>query len=157
MEQVIKADDIGLESDLWKLYGEYKKLLLMDQAFVPEAQLILNDAESEDYNNLGVALVESVKRLDVHRQDIRVYRRRAIPPTVNLKLQNVNLPGVNIGNLPAGLSQAQIKQLVEQVVSAALQQALQQASAIAAGELVKALPGAGFERITLKDGWVKEG
>lgn len=79
-----------------------------------------------------------------------------MPPNVNLNLQNLGLPSINLGTLPPGLNPQQLTSLVQQAVQATAQQALQVAAQKAAEELLKALPQKGFEHITFNTGWHTE-
>ena len=79
-----------------------------------------------------------------------------MPPQVNLNLTNLNLPAINIPNLPPNVTQEQINAIVQQVVSAVIQQSLNNAVQVAVQQLIKSLPQAGFERFAFNSGWKKE-
>ena len=79
-----------------------------------------------------------------------------MPPQINLNLTNLNLPAINVPNLPPNVSQEQINALVQQVVSGVIQQCLNDAVQVAVQQLIKSLPQVGFERVLLNSGWKRE-
>ena len=156
LKQIKKAEDIGIEKELWALYDEYKDLFQLEEPFRPEEYLIENDLEENTWENLNLACVESVKRCDILRQNIRVRRLRRIPPQVNLSLTNLSLPPINISNLPSGITQQQINALIQQIINNVVQQFINQAAQLAVQQLIKTLPQAGFERVSFNTRWERE-
>ena len=156
LTQVKNAEVLDLEQDLWALYLEYKELFQLENPFSPEEHLVANDLEEHTWNDLNLACVESENRMDTCRKSVQVRRLRKVPPTINLNLNQLQLPTINLPNLPASLTPEQIQALVQQVANTTMQQTLNTAVQNAIDELVKSLPQEGFQHISLKPGWVKE-
>jgi hypothetical protein len=158
LKQVKSAEeeDIDIADELWALYGEYKELFHFEDPFKPEEYLISDNLEEYTWTDLNLACVESLKRFDICKKSMRVKRLRQVPPTINLNLTNLNLPAINIPNLPPNVSQEQINAIVQQVVSAVIQQSLNDAVQVAVQQLIKSLPQAGFERFAFNSGWKRE-
>lgn len=156
LTQVKNAEDIDITDELWALYEEYKELFHFEDPFKPEEYLISNNLEENTWTDLNLACVESLKRFDIWKKSMRVKRLRQVPPTINLNLTNLNLPAINIPNLPPNVSQEQINAIVQQVVSGVIQQSLNDAAQVAVQQLIKSLPQAGFERFAFNSGWKKE-
>jgi len=156
LTQVKNAEDIDLEKNLWDLYLEYRDLFQLETPFSPEEHLVANDLEEHTWDDLNLACIESHSRLDICRKSIRVHRLREVPPTINLNLNQVQLPTINLPNLQANLPPQQIQAMVQQVANATIQQILNAAVRNAINDLVKSLPQKGFQHISIKSGWVKE-
>ncbi|MCL4473894.1 MAG: hypothetical protein M1455_08155 [Actinobacteria bacterium] len=156
LKQVKNAETADLEDDLWNLYLEYKEMFNLEEPFNPEEQLIRNDEQENTWNDLNLACIESAKHLDLCQNSIRVRRIGQIPPTINLNISNIQLPTINIPNLPAQINQQQIEALIQQVANASMQQMLNNAAQTAMLELMKSLPIAGFEKTTIKSGWTRK-
>lgn len=158
LKQVKSAEeeDIDIADELWALYGEYKELFHFEDPFKPEEYLISSNLEENTWTDLNLACVESLKRFDICKQSVRMRRLRQVPPQINLNLTNLNLPAINIPNLPPNVSQEQINAIVQQVVSAVIQQSLNDAVQVAVQQLIKSLPQAGFERFAFNSGWKRE-
>ncbi len=150
------AESEGLEEDLWDLYKEYRELFDLNTPFAPEQHLVANDLEGHDWDDLPLECVESASRFDIHRTSVRVHRLRQVPPTVNLNINNLQLPAINMPNLPPGIDPQQVEALVKEVAKATMQQVLNSAVQNGINELVRSLPVKGFERITLSSRWVTE-
>lgn len=151
-----KAEDIGVADELWKLYQEYKSLFHLDEPFSPNEYLISNDLEEHTWTDLNLACIESLKKFDICKKDLRVRRLRKVPPQVNLNLRDLHLPPINIPNLPSNLNQQNINQLIQQIVNSGIQQSLNNAVRIAVSQLIKSLPQAGFEHFSFNAGWKRE-
>jgi hypothetical protein len=156
LKQVINAEALSLENDLWNLYLEYRELFELESPFFPEQFLIVNNLDEHTWDDQNLACVESSNRVDICKDSIRIRKVYQIPPTINLNLSQVQLPAINIGNLPAGLTPQQIQSLIQQMANAGMQQILNDAVQLAVGNLIKSLPISGFERVSLKSGWVRE-
>jgi hypothetical protein len=116
LKQVKNAEEIDIADDLWNLYKEYKELFSLENPFKPEEYLISNNLEEYVWKDLNIACVESLERFDINKQDLRVRRLRKVPPQVNLNLNNLHLPTINIPNLPPNITQEEIKILIKQIV-----------------------------------------
>ena len=156
LTQVKNAEDVGIADEIWVLYEEYKELFHLEDPFKPEEYLISNNLEENVWTDLNLASVESFKRFDICKQSVRMRRLRQVPPQINLNLTNLNLPAINIPNLPPDVSQDQINELVQQVVSGVIQQSLNDAAQVAVQQLIRSLPQTGFERVAFNSGWEKE-
>ena len=156
LKQVKSAEEIDIADELWALYEEYNELFQFEDPFKPEEYLISNKLEEYTWTDLNLACVESLKRFDIYKKSMRVKRLRQVPPTINLNLTNLNLPAINIPNLPPNVSQEQINAIVQQVVSGVIQQSLNDAAQVAVQQLIKSLPQVGFEHFAFNKGWKKE-
>lgn len=156
LKHVKIAEEIGIADKLWSLYEEYKELFPLEDPFIPEEHLVSNNLEKNTWADLNLACVESLKRFDICKQSICVRRLRHVPPQVNLNLTNLNLPAINIPNLPSAANQEQINSLIQQVVSAVVQQCLNNVVQVAVQQLIQSLPQTGFERFAFNSGWKKE-
>jgi len=156
LKQIKTAEAVGIADELWTLYEEYKKLFQIDEHFKPEEYLVSSGLEEHTWTDLNLACVESLKRLDICKQSLRVKRLRKVPPQVNLNLSDLHLPPINIPNLPPNISQQNIQRLVQQIVSSVVQRSLNNAVQISVDQLVKSLPHAGFEHFAFGSGWKKE-
>ena len=156
LRQVKTAEEVGIASELWTLHEEYKELFHFEDPFKPEEYLISNNLEENTWTDLNLACVESLIKFDICKQSVRVRRLRKVPPQINLNLTNLNLPAINIPNLPTNVSQEQINVLVQQVTSGVIQQSLNDAAQVAVQQLIRSLPQAGFEHASFNAGWKKE-
>jgi len=156
LEQVIKAEDAQINNELWGLYNEYRSLFSFEEPFTPEEHLISNNLDQHAWQNLGLACIESVARKDSYRMDLEVRRARQIPPQVNLNLNNLAFPPLNIGNLPQGTTPQQVAQMVEQLLPSVIQPIINKAANDAVAAFLNALPTVGFEHIGLNKVWKKE-
>jgi len=156
LKQVKSAEEVNIANELWDLYKGYKELFYLENPFMPEEYLITKDMEENTWVGLNLACVESLKRLDICKESVRVRRLRQVPPQINLNLTNLSLPAINIPNQPPNINQQQLNTLIQQVVSAVIQQFLNNAVKIAVEQLIKSLPQLGFERFSFDSGWRKE-
>jgi ClpP class serine protease len=156
LKQVIKAEDIDLSNDLWELYDEYKDLFCLEDPFKPEEYLFSNDLEENIWKDLNLACIESLKSFDICKVDMRVRKLRQVPPQVNLNLQNVDFPTINIPSLPTNFTPQQIDILIRQTVNSVIQESLNNAASIITNQFIKSLPQAGFERFLFNGSWRKE-
>ncbi len=88
MDQIVPAEEIGIEEDLWDLHQEYRKYFSLEEPFYPEEYLIQKNLEENTWKNVKLACVESLNRLDVFQTNIRVKRLRRMPPNVTINLNN---------------------------------------------------------------------
>ncbi|MDN3512249.1 MAG: hypothetical protein NG784_13235 [Candidatus Jettenia sp.] len=156
LEQIVKAEDAGISDELWSLYEEYNTLFLLDKPFMPEEYLVANGLDENTWNDLSLACVESMNRLDIYRKSLLVRRLRQSQPQVSLNVSNISFPSINIPALPPEVTPEQIRQIVEKIVSSQFQSIVNNAVRVAVNELLKTLPSTGFEHISFNSGWVKE-
>jgi hypothetical protein len=152
MSQVVKAEDIAIDEELWGLYEEYRTMFLMEKPFMPDEHLVAQDLEDYTWKGLGLACVESENRLDVCTQDLRVRRIRQVPPQVqlNLSMNNLQIPPMNIPQIP---DPKQIQAIVGQALNNMMQSLISDAANRAVEALVRSLPIAGFEHLVFNVGW----
>lgn len=166
LRHVAKAEDRGVSDELWRLYEEYRDLFHLEAPFFPEQHLISNDLDEETWPDLNLACVESAARFDICRQTRRVRRLRKVPPRLelNVNLEGVQLPPINISDLSPRIDQARLEELVRQVVGAVVQQSMsttiraatERAVQAATDRLISTLPQAGFETVKFDSGWREE-
>jgi hypothetical protein len=156
LKQVKSAEDVGIADELWDLYEEYKTLFCLEKPFTPEEYLVSNDLEERIWPDLNLACVESIKGFDVFKQSLRVRRLRQVPPQVAINLTNLNLPAINIPDLPPDIDQQQTNALIQEIASSLIQQSLNDAAEAAVQQLIKSLPQVGFEKFPFDTRWVKE-
>lgn len=156
LKQVKNAEEASVADELWSLYVEYKNLFQTENPFMPEEYLIANNLEQHTWQDLNLACVESVERLDIFKQDISVRKLRQVPPQLTLNLSNLNPPAINIPNLPSNIDQNGIRMLIQQAVDLVVQNSLNSAVQVAIGQLLKSMPQAGFERFAFNSGWKRE-
>jgi len=154
--QVVKAEDVGIDNELWELYKEYRDLFSLGEPFYPEEYLIANDLDEFTWDALNLACIESSSRFDVCQKDVTVRRRRKFPPQITLNLSNLSLPTVNIPDLPDGITPQQVAQVVEQILPRIVQPILSEVASEAVRAFEKSLPLAGFEHISFNSGWKTE-
>lgn len=156
LKHVKNAESISLDSEMWNLYQQYRELFQLEVPFVPEESLIVKDLDEHVWKDLPYACVESVNRFDVCQKSLRVKKLRNIPPTINLNLNNIAMPTINLPALPQTLDPQQLANLVQQVVKATVQQGLNTAVQSAIDSLLKSLPQRGFEHVVFDAGWKSE-
>lgn len=156
LNHVKNAEDDKISDELWALYKEYDELFEFDEVFTPEEYLIARDEDEKTWKDLKLACIESLNSLHTYKQDLNIKKIRNIPSSVNLNLNGVNLPPVNIPNLPQNISPQELQNLIAQVVEQSIQQYLDQAVKSAVDEFVKHLPHEGFQHVVLNFGWIKE-
>lgn len=161
LKQVKFAEESNIDEELWSLYNEYKELFQMEEPFNPEEYLVLHDKEENTWTDLNLACIESLKRFDLCKKDIKVKKLRKIPTQVTLNLSSpINLPSIQIPNLPDNINIQQVNEMVQQiaqqVINSAIQQIINDAAKNATEQLVKSLPQTGFEKISFNSGWRKE-
>jgi len=159
LDQVVDAESVGLDTSLWDLYRSYRDLFSLEVPFAPDEELVVGDSDERTWSSLAFACVESENRVDLRLADLRVRRRREVPPqvTLNVQLGDVTPPAINIPALPAALDPAEITQLVQQIVrptiQAMMQPLIERAARDAAEQLRKSLPSRGVERMFFNQRW----
>src|SRR5262245_28417457 len=159
LEQVVDAEQAGIDTSLWDLYRSYRDLFSLEVPFAPDEELVATESDERTWSSLTFACIESENRVDLRLADIRVRRRREVPPqvTLNVKLGDITPPAINIPALPAALDPAAITKLVEQIVrptiQAMMQPLIERAASDAAEQLRKSLPSRGFERMFINQRW----
>ena len=156
LEQVVKAEDVEIDRELWELYDEYRNLFSFEDPFKPEEHLIANDLDEHIWEQLNLACIESAARSDFCKQDIKVRKLRQMPPQVTLSLNNLSLPAINFPELPEGITPQQIAQIIEQLLPAVVQPVIKETANEVMQIFLESLPSAQFERIGYNSGWITE-
>jgi len=156
LKHVKNAESDSLDSEMWNLYLQYRDLFQLEVPFVPEENLVVNELDEHIWKDLPFACVESFNRYDVCQKSLRVKKLRTIPPTINVNLNNLAMPVINLPPLPQPLDPQKVSALVQQTVKATVQQSLNSAVQSAISSLVKSLPQKGFEHVVFDAGWKSE-
>jgi hypothetical protein len=156
LKQVKTAEDEKIDKELWMLYEEYKELFKLENPLRYEDYLLSNEKENHTWKDINMACIESCNRQDTLRKDFHVQKLRKVPPEINMNLNNLNIPPINILNLPDGITPEQINQLVINTTKTIIQDSLNNTVPLATKEIIKALPHAGFEKSSFNIKWVKE-
>ena len=131
-------------------------MFLFENPFTPEEYLIINNLNEHAWNELNLACIESVERIDILRTDLKVKKIRQTPPQVAININNLSLPAINIPNLPQGSSLDQLQSFFEQYINRVLPAVINGAAVNVAEELIKTFPVGGFERIEYNKKWRME-
>ncbi|MFW9882582.1 MAG: ATP-dependent Clp protease proteolytic subunit [Candidatus Thorarchaeota archaeon] len=136
--------DYDLEEKIWNLYLIYEKFLKLDDPVFPE--ILLKNKESEELTSVPIALIESDKKLHVHRLDFEIKKKKKIPanPSFNFNLQL---------QLPSNILPQQITQQSQQILNQLLGQINQQIPTIISRELQKQSPVIGYEWKIYNNKW----
>ena len=157
IEFITPAEDADIDHELWDLYREYEAIFSLNAPFDPDSHMIATGAQEHVWDDLPIACVESISRLDVARQSIRVRAVRAVPPQIQLNLNNLSMPTINVPQLPPGITAAELQQLVQQLVSQLVPQAIRAAVDQASDRFLSSLPLTGYQRIAYRARWEQEG
>lgn len=157
LDQVVFAEECDIDQNLWDLYANYCGLFSLEEPFFPDRYLLERDLDENTWPDMNTTCIESLERLDLHRETVRVRRLRTVPPTVNLSLADLRLPSVVLPNLPAGVPLPELQQQVDATVRGMVQSCMGQLVQDLGNLFLKAMPIAGFERTTLEGGWTTEG
>lgn len=112
-----EAKDIGLpveepsnelETLIWNLYEKYEHMLQLTEPLDPEELLTRTNKEEYAEDNMPIAVIESIPRIDVFEINTVFWRKRQVPPnpqvSVNLSLSLP--PGIDTKKLPENAQQA---------------------------------------------------
>lgn len=148
-----EAKDIGLpvveppakiEELMWELYLEYESMLKLQSPL--DLMEWLGDEEEKEILNQPVGVIESTGKLHIHESNIKVRKKRKIPPNPQINFQ-VGL------QLPPQLQSQQIPQQIQQLMQQCLQQISQKAPKIIQEELKKQSPIIGLDINPHGGGW----
>ncbi len=153
LKQIKNAETLEIDKDLWDLYLEYKDLFQFETPLQPEEYLVANNLEEESWDDIPAACVESINRFDLFKQSIKVKRLRNIPPKISMNLSKINLPQINISNLPQKFDLQEINQIFKNAATQVIQSVLNNTAKKVADEFTKSLPQAGFEHIIYNSAW----
>ena len=156
VKQIKRAEDVGIEQELWGLYTDYRDLFSLEEPFRAEEHLVATNSEEHTWTGLNLACVESHARFDLRSMSMKVRRLRETPPQINVNLNNMTFPQVALPNLPPGITPDQFNAMVQQTVRATVQQALNASVQNAIKQLIQSLPQKGFQKIVFDSKWETE-
>lgn len=142
---VVKPGE-DLETLIWSLYQEYENLLQLTEPIDPEELLTRENKEETFRDNIPLAIIESINKLDIFELNSIFRRKRQIPPNpqININLSLGLPPAIDLSKLPQNLQQI-IQQLMAQVAQT-IPQIVQQ-------EIVRQSPIVGIEGRTFGGRW----
>jgi len=138
--------DENLEALIWKLYQEYECLLQLTEPIDPEELLTRENKEEYAMDNIPIATVETIPKLDVFELNTVFRRKRQVPPNPQI---NVNM---NLG-LPPGIDPTKLPENFQQIVQQLMGQIAQAIPQIVQQELVRQSPIVGIEGRTFGGKW----
>jgi len=142
---VDKPDD-SLETLIWTLYQEYERLLQLVEPIDPEELLTRENKEEHTLDNIPLAVIETIPKVDIFELNSVFRRKRQVPPNPQINI-NMNLglpPGIDPTKLPQNFQQV-VQQLIGQIAQA-IPQMVQQ-------EIVRQSPIVGIEGRTFGGKW----
>jgi len=142
---VDKPDD-NLETLIWTLYQEYERLLQLAEPIDPEELLTRENKEEHTIDNIPLAVIESIPKVDIFELNSIFRRKRQVPPNPQI---NINM---NLG-LPPGVDPKELSQNFQQVVQQLIGQIAQAIPQIVRQEIVRQSPIVGIEGRTFGGKW----
>ena len=139
-----EAKDIGLpviipedkiEDLIWQLYLKYEEFLRLTDPVYPEIELAKD--ESKILENLPVAVIESTKKLHIHKANVDLRKNRKIPPSPQINL-NINL------QLPPSIRPEQLPQQAQQILQQLMAQISQNITQLVQQEIIRQSPVVGI-------------
>jgi len=142
----VDKPDGKLEILLWNLYQEYERLLQLTEPIDPEELLTRENKEEVAIDNISIAVVETIPKLDVFELNTVFRRKRQVPPNPQI---NINM---NLG-LPPGIDPTKLPQNFQQIVQQLMGQIAQAIPSIVQQEIVHQSPIIGIEGRTFGGKW----
>lgn len=151
-----EAKDIGLpviilddkvEKMIWQLYLKYEEFLKLADPIFPEIELGIE--ENKILKNLPVAVIESAKKLHIHKVNVDLKKNRKVPPSPRINL-NVNL------QLPPSIKPNQIPQQAQQILQQLMAQISQNITQLVQQEIIKQSPIVGIGGRLYGGNWYEE-
>lgn len=142
----IDKPDEKLETLLWNLYQEYERLLQLTEPIDPEEIITRENKEEYAMDNIPIAVVETIPKLDIFELNAGFRRKRQVPPNPQI---NINM---NLG-LPPGIDPTKLPQNFQQIVQQLMGQIAQAIPSIVQKELVRQSPVTGIEGRTFGGKW----
>jgi len=127
----ISRPDRELEEKMWQLLEAYEHMMKLDRPVDPRTAI--PDEQDEHSEPVILACIESDKRLDVFRGNLKFRHVRQMPPQLNLNI-NLNL------QLPPGINPDQMPQAAQAVMQQMLQQMRAQIAGLVQSEIKKQAP-----------------
>lgn len=151
-----EAKDIGLpiiffnnetENLIWQMYLKYEDFLNLRDPIYPEIEL--GRDENKILENLPVAVIESVKKLHIHKANVDLRKNRKVPPSPQINL-NLNL------QLPPGIQPAQIPKQAQQIIQQLMAQISREITQLVQQEIVRQSPIVGIGGRVYGGKWYEE-
>lgn len=150
LQQVMNAEDAGIDSELWEIYKEYRKLFQLEEPFRPQEYLEEQGLDAHTWKGLNLACIESDNRLDLLQQDMKVRVLRPVPPQVELK---ISLNAIKLPSLPSGLTAQQALQHINNILPSILQNQIEMNRQKITKKLLETLPSGTLEHKISNSGW----
>ncbi|MBA7550957.1 hypothetical protein ES705_43488 [subsurface metagenome] len=132
---IITNDDDKVEKIIWQLYLKYEEFLKLTDPIYPENELGTN--ENKILKDLPVAVIESAKKLHIHKVNVDLRKNRKVPPSPRINL-NVNL------QLPPSIQPNQIPQQAQQILQQLMAKISQNITQLVQKEIVRQSPIVGI-------------
>jgi hypothetical protein len=138
--------DTNIETLIWNLYQEYEQLLQLTKPIDPEELLTRENKEEYSIDNIPLAIIESIPKLDIFELSSVFRRKRQVPPNPQI---NINM---NLG-LPPGIDPTKLPQNFQQIVQQLMGQIAQAIPQIVQQEIVRQSPIVGIEGRSFGGQW----
>ena len=150
-----EAKDIGLpiipdekvEKMIWQLYLKYEEFLKLADPIYPEIELGIG--ENKILKDLPLAVIESAKKLHIHKVNVDLRKNRKVPPSPQINL-NLNL------QLPPSIKPNQIPQQAQQILQQLMAQISQNITQLVQQEIVRQSPIVGIGGRVYGGNWYEE-
>jgi len=142
----IDKPDENLETLIWSLYQEYERLLQLAEPIDPEELLTRENKEEHAIDNIPLAIIESIPKIDIFELNSVFRRKRQVPSNPQI---NVNM---NLG-LPPGIDPTKLPQNFQQVIQELMGKIAQAIPQIVQQEIVRQSPIVGIEGRTFGGRW----
>jgi len=143
----VEYPDDELEKLMWELYLKYEEFLKLKEPLHPE--VVLADKEEKEIKNMPIAVIESSKKIHVFRTNVRIRKKRQIPPNPQI---NVNLAL----QLPPGITPQQLPGNIQQILNHLLNQVAKIIPNIVRQEILRQSPIIGIEARVYGGKWIDE-
>lgn len=142
----VDKPDESIETLIWDLYQEYEQLLQLTKPIDPEELLTRENKEEYVIDNIPLAIIESIPKLDIFELSSVFRRKRQVPPNPQI---NINM---NLG-LPPGIDPTKLPQNFQQIVQQLMGQIAQAIPQIVQQEIIRQSPIVGIEGRTFGGEW----
>lgn len=142
----VDKQDESIETLIWDLYQEYEQLLQLTKPIDPEELLTRENKEEYTIDNIPLAIIESIPRLDIFELNSVFRRKRQVPPNPQI---NINM---NLG-LPPGIDPTRLPQDFQQIVQQLMGQIAQAIPHIVQQEIIRQSPIVGIEGRSFGGEW----
>lgn len=143
---VIILDD-KVEKIIWQLYLKYEEFLKLNNPICLELEL--GKDENKILKDLPVAVIESAKKLHIHKVNVDLRKNRKVPPSPQINL-NVNL------QLPPSIKPNQIPQQAQQILQQLMAKISKNITQLVQQEIVRQSPIIGIGGKAYGGNWYEE-